>query len=118
VKLIDKAMGVQTQMTQNEIVGEVLQHHIMAESRCEIFRGRQEMLDAIQETLSRDDRGLLVIHGVSGCGKTSIMAKSAQMVRKCILVNNLFHCHGLDVLVGDNICFRYVIAGLIFTGIA
>ena len=81
VKLVNKSMGVQSLLSQNEIFVEVLQQHKMAVSRSSIFRGRTEILNTIRETLSREHQGIVVIHGVSGCGKTSVMAKSSQLVR-------------------------------------
>ena len=56
------------------------QHLKMAHDRCRIFHGRDDLLDKLQTILSRDSRQPIVVHGHSGCGKTSLMAMTAQKV--------------------------------------
>ena len=60
----------------------VCQHLKMAKDRCSIFHGREDLLEKVQTILSRDtNRQPIVVHGHSGCGKTSLMAMTAQKVR-------------------------------------
>jgi hypothetical protein len=53
-------------------------HREFAEERCRHFVGRQDVLQRIKDYLGdpKADRPL-VIHGISGCGKTALMAKAA-----------------------------------------
>lgn len=56
-------------------------HHAFAESRGRTFIGRQSFLDAIDSYLGKDVAAPLVIHGRSGSGKTSLIARSCLDLR-------------------------------------
>ena len=52
-------------------------HREFAEERCRHFVGRQDVLERIKNYLADAQANRpLVIHGVSGCGKTALMAKA------------------------------------------
>ena len=55
-----------------------------------MFCGRQQILEDVCEYLGEKRQEILVLHGQSGCGKTSIMAQTAKLV--CVLLTfcNLF----------------------------
>ncbi|KAL5015965.1 hypothetical protein ScPMuIL_005554 [Solemya velum] len=57
---------------------EVLQHTKFCQTKCESFHGRAETLKEIQDYMKSDSGEALVVHGESGCGKTSILAMAAQ----------------------------------------
>ena len=59
---------------------EVLEHAHQAMGKCERFHGRTDVLDDIHNYIFSTNNQPFVIHGDSGCGKTSIMAKAALMV--------------------------------------
>ena len=49
-----------------------------------MFCGRQQILEDVCEYLGEKRQEILVLHGQSGCGKTSIMAQTAKLV--CVLL--------------------------------
>jgi len=46
------------------------------------FRGREDILNRIELYLSQPATDPLVLHGLSGSGKTSVLAKSASLVHQ------------------------------------
>lgn len=62
---------------------EVLEHASFCLRKCKSFYGREEFLGTIRHGLinSKGER-VVVIHGESGCGKTSILAKIAKDVKR------------------------------------
>ena len=72
--------GVKSSKTYDEIVTEVLQHQHFAKIRCEVFEGREDVLDEIQNYLTNGCRLPLVIFGNSGCGKTTVMARLFEVL--------------------------------------
>ena len=63
-------------------VVEILQHLTTCTSRSHIFRGREDVLQRIKNYLQQPlENKPLVVYGQSGSGKTSVLAKSASMVR-------------------------------------
>ncbi|XP_021375216.1 NACHT and WD repeat domain-containing protein 2-like isoform X2 [Mizuhopecten yessoensis] len=59
---------------------ECLQHIRFCQQKCATFHGRETTLDKIKTYLTTANQKPLVIHGMSGCGKTSIMAMAAKLV--------------------------------------
>ncbi|XP_022103450.1 NACHT domain- and WD repeat-containing protein 1-like isoform X2 [Acanthaster planci] len=57
---------------------ELLHHAKFCETKCSVFHGRQELMTNIREFLSPKPGKPLVVHGVSGSGKTSVMAMLAR----------------------------------------
>ena len=54
-------------------------HREFAEERCRHFVGRQDVLERIKDYLADPKANRpLVIHGVSGCGKTALMAEAVS----------------------------------------
>ncbi|WAR13694.1 NWD2-like protein [Mya arenaria] len=80
VAKIDAAVNREKSLNTDEIYIEVLQHLSMARERCEMFHGREEILEMISEYLHGNEQQILVLYGQSGCGKTSIMAQTIKLV--------------------------------------
>ncbi|XP_033761972.1 NACHT domain- and WD repeat-containing protein 1-like isoform X2 [Pecten maximus] len=59
---------------------ECLQHIRFSQQKCANFHGRETTLEKIKTYLTTPNAKPLVIHGMSGCGKTSIMAMAAKLV--------------------------------------
>ncbi|KAJ8304435.1 hypothetical protein KUTeg_018018 [Tegillarca granosa] len=57
---------------------ECLQHMTFCKEKCKDFQGREKTLQQIKEYVLGPIDQPFVIHGSSGCGKTSIMAMAAQ----------------------------------------
>ncbi|XP_076472592.1 NACHT domain- and WD repeat-containing protein 1-like [Babylonia areolata] len=67
----------------NALVEEVTQHTRFCQEKCANFFGRQDALERTQAYLKDRNPGrVLVIHGKSGSGKTSIMAMAARQACK------------------------------------
>lgn len=78
--MIDRAMKEENFAMANDLLVEVLQHSLMAVSRCDMFHGREDIMAKVQNHVTSASDSPLVIYGDSGCGKTSVMAKAANLV--------------------------------------
>ncbi|XP_077984832.1 NACHT domain- and WD repeat-containing protein 1-like [Glandiceps talaboti] len=63
---------------------EISQHVTFCQDKCEAFQGRENVLKPIESYLTSNNSNILVLHGMSGCGKTSIVAMAAKMVRRLV----------------------------------
>ena len=88
VQMIDKASQKENN-TQNtskaddsskELFMECLKHAHHCAQRVATFQGRVDILEEIKGYLTSDCTQPYVVYGASGCGKTSVMAKMADMV--------------------------------------
>ncbi|XP_071851838.1 NACHT domain- and WD repeat-containing protein 1-like isoform X2 [Apostichopus japonicus] len=61
---------------------DVAQHALFAQTRCKTFFGRKETLREVKDYLQSDLRQPLVFHGEPGIGKSSIIAKSLELLPK------------------------------------
>ncbi|MBN1568326.1 MAG: DUF4062 domain-containing protein [Acidobacteria bacterium] len=59
-------------------------HARFAEERQRYFVGRVDVLDRIRKYLQGDESHPLIIHGMSGCGKSALMAKSIHLCKSWI----------------------------------
>ncbi len=57
------------------MTSEILQHFHLGRGRCEVFEGRDDVIETAREYLNNNSGIPLTIYGKSGCGKTSVMAK-------------------------------------------
>lgn len=84
VKLVRRAMRKEDQSTFGKIVTEILQHSHTCNTVSRIFLGREDELQTIKEyiTGSGEDKFKypLVLYGVGGSGKTSLLAKAASLI--------------------------------------
>ncbi|XP_077990681.1 NACHT domain- and WD repeat-containing protein 1-like [Glandiceps talaboti] len=82
--LIDRAAQKdQGHISNDSMYDEILQHLTFCKFKCQSFHGREDVLSAIKGYVNERFKGNqgtaspLVIHGESGSGKTSVMAKAA-----------------------------------------
>ena len=62
---------------------EVLQHALFCQRKGLPCQGRDDFLDLVRKSLiARERQRVAILHGESGCGKTSIMAKMAVDIGK------------------------------------
>lgn len=64
---------------QGQIVTEILQHLHACNNSVKVFYGREDSLDHIMQYMLDDSDKPMVLYGEGGCGKTSLLAKSAAM---------------------------------------
>lgn len=80
VKLVDRAMRKEDSSAQGQIVTEILQHLHACNNSVKVFYGREESLEKIKRYMLEDSDKPLVLYGEGGCGKTSLLAKTAALV--------------------------------------
>ncbi|CAG0888380.1 unnamed protein product [Darwinula stevensoni] len=78
-KLVDRAMRKEDSSTQGQIITEILQHLHACNNSVKVFYGREEDLEKIREYIAGASDKPMVLHGEGGCGKTSMLAKSASL---------------------------------------
>lgn len=68
---------------EDSLIEEILQHALFCQRKGLACQGREEFLQSVKKSLLdvRNKRAV-ILHGESGCGKTSVMAKIAVEVRK------------------------------------
>lgn len=79
ITLVDRA-AFKLNASADGTFSESLEHAHTCISKCAQFLGREDILNEIQNHVAGSSREPFVIHGRSGCGKTSVMAKAASMV--------------------------------------
>lgn len=68
---------------EDSLVEEILQHALFCQKKGLACQGRDEFLQSVKKSLLdyRNQR-VVILHGESGCGKTSVMAKIAVEIKK------------------------------------
>ena len=68
---------------KDPLIEEILQHALFCQKKGLACQGRDEFLQSVKQSLLdyRNNR-VVILHGDSGCGKTSVMAKIAVEIRK------------------------------------
>ncbi|XP_056633882.1 NACHT and WD repeat domain-containing protein 2 [Diorhabda sublineata] len=79
VKLVDRAMRKEDSSAQGQIVTEILQHLHACNNSVQVFYGREDSLEHIRNYMLDDSDKCLILYGEGGCGKTSLLAKSASL---------------------------------------
>jgi NACHT domain- and WD repeat-containing protein len=79
VKLVDRAMRKEDSSAQGQIITELLQHLHACNNSVKVFHGREETLDKIEAYMLGNSDKPLVLYGEGGCGKTSLLSKSAHL---------------------------------------
>uniref|UniRef100_T1J835 NACHT domain-containing protein n=1 Tax=Strigamia maritima TaxID=126957 RepID=T1J835_STRMM len=79
-KLVDRAMRKEDQSSLGQIVTEILQHLHTCNGSVKVFYGRKEDLARIHEYITGNNDRPFVLHGDGGCGKTSLLAKTASLI--------------------------------------
>ncbi|XP_023233004.1 NACHT and WD repeat domain-containing protein 2-like [Centruroides sculpturatus] len=80
IKLVDKAMRKAYLNAHAPIVTEILQHLHACNSAITIFEGRLSEIERVKSYVYNDSDQPLILHGMGGCGKTSLIAKIASMI--------------------------------------
>ncbi len=86
-KLVRKAMRKEDQSPFGKITTEILHHSHLCNNNVEVFLGRENQLNAIEQYIKSDSQLPLVIHGCSGCGKTSLLSKAATLIEHWSPIN-------------------------------
>ncbi|XP_061186244.1 NACHT and WD repeat domain-containing protein 2-like [Saccostrea echinata] len=68
---------------------EFLRHAALVEEKSSGIRGRDEIVKKIKDYVLGDSKEVLVVHGESGCGKTSVMALAAKQAFQWIRGNGM-----------------------------
>lgn len=79
--LIDKAMIYKRHISRNSHIVEIHQHLTMCKIRSQVFKGREEIIKKLKFYLTSPSCYPLVIYGLSGSGKTSVLAKCASLIK-------------------------------------
>ncbi|KAL2749964.1 NACHT and WD repeat domain-containing protein 2 [Vespula maculifrons] len=87
IKLVDRAMRKEDSSAQGQIITEILQHLHACNNSVKIFYGREDILENIKYHMLGDSEKPLVLYGEGGCGKTSLLAKSAGLSSTVWLIN-------------------------------
>lgn len=68
----------------DNLIKEICQHASMCQEKSRIFHGREEIIERIHSYLAEETESNtpLVVHGESGCGKTSVTAKAAVLTKE------------------------------------
>ena len=99
VDMINKGIEEKKKLDlENSLVKEISLHTTTCQEKSRVFYGREDVLDAIMShvrtSLANDkvgkksedeaatDKRILVVHGASGCGKTSIMAVAVKKIKE------------------------------------
>ncbi|KAJ0171169.1 hypothetical protein K1T71_013368 [Dendrolimus kikuchii] len=77
IKLVDRAMRKEDSSAQGQIVTEILQHLHACNNSVKVFHGREPELSYIEDYMKNSSDKPLVLYGEGGCGKTSLLSKSA-----------------------------------------
>lgn len=81
-RLINSALTNQTNLS-SPLHSEVLHHAALCTTKCESYCDRRDgILSRIQDHILKPATNPLVIHGRSGSGKTSVMAKAASCMQE------------------------------------
>ncbi len=78
--MISVNINQQRQMQKDSLYEEVVQHWNLCKAKCDVFVGRDVILEEIKDYILGGTDKVFIIHGESGIGKTSIMAKAASMI--------------------------------------
>lgn len=79
IKLVDRAMRKEDSSALGQIITEILQHLHACNNSVKVFYGREDSLEKIRNYMLGDSDKILILYGEGGCGKTSLLAKSASM---------------------------------------
>ncbi|XP_050546334.1 NACHT and WD repeat domain-containing protein 2 isoform X3 [Daktulosphaira vitifoliae] len=78
-KLVDRAMRKEDSSPQGQIVTEILQHLHACHNSVKVFYGREDSLTQIESYMKSDCEKPIILYGEGGCGKTSLLAKAADL---------------------------------------
>ncbi|KAJ8313494.1 hypothetical protein KUTeg_008055 [Tegillarca granosa] len=81
IRLVDEAMAKHERLSNDPVFTEALQHLHKCVQFCKVFQGREDIVDKIQQYVQGPSDHPFVLHGESGCGKTSLTAKGASQIK-------------------------------------
>uniref|UniRef100_A0A1I8G4P0 NACHT domain-containing protein n=1 Tax=Macrostomum lignano TaxID=282301 RepID=A0A1I8G4P0_9PLAT len=81
-RLIERAVRDLSELESNTLYTEVLQHSHQCVNYVSQFQGREDTMGAVRDYIVGPSRRPLVIHGCSGCGKTSVLARAGNLARQ------------------------------------
>ncbi|KAJ8019859.1 NACHT domain- and WD repeat-containing protein 1 [Holothuria leucospilota] len=90
VAMIDKRLCQRSKVKSAHLKAfyeELLHHSSFRENKCRSFRGRDDIFEAVEKFLEIKSSKPCVIHGISGSGKTSVMAMIAKRAKNFIKAN-------------------------------
>ncbi|KAH3755207.1 hypothetical protein DPMN_189897 [Dreissena polymorpha] len=76
---IESAVQKERSLNMDGLYIELLQHLNMANERCRMFHGREEILKDVASYIQGSENKILALYGQSGCGKTSIIAQITKL---------------------------------------
>ncbi|XP_069111532.1 NACHT and WD repeat domain-containing protein 2-like [Argopecten irradians] len=79
--LVDNAMAKHERLSSDPVFTEALQHLHACTKYCKVFQGREDIVKKIEEHIVGPSNRPFVLHGESGCGKTSLTAKGASQIK-------------------------------------
>lgn len=79
-RLVDRAMRKEDSSPQGQIVTEILQHLHACNNSVKVFYGRENDLEKVRRYILGPSIQPLTLFGAGGCGKTSLLAKSASLI--------------------------------------
>lgn len=76
---------------EDSLNDEILQHALFCQKKGLACQGRDDFLQSVKSSLlERNDKRTVILHGESGCGKTSVLAKMAVEVRNWLEDDSAF----------------------------
>lgn len=81
-RLIMISMSNVRSISRNTQAVEILQHLTMCKTRSLVFKGREDILNKVRRYLSNPTDQPVILYGLSGSGKTSVIARSASLVKQ------------------------------------
>ena len=79
-RLVDRAMRKEDSSPQGQIVTEILQHLHACQNSVKVFVGREHDLEKVRRYIVGPSTQPIILYGAGGCGKTSLLAKSASLI--------------------------------------
>jgi primosomal protein N' len=68
--------------TVDPLEKEISAHEIFGKERARVFRGRPDILKAVEKYIAGSDQHVLAVWGASGSGKSALMAKAIEQARE------------------------------------
>jgi len=78
--LVDNAMEKHERFSSDPVFTEALQHLHACTQFCKVFQGREDIVQCLGKYVIGTSTQPFILYGESGCGKTSLTAKSASQV--------------------------------------
>lgn len=88
IEQVERAMMKHEKLSQDPVYTEVLQHSHACVNFCKVFQGREDIIDKIKDYVTGNSNIPFILHGESGCGKTSLTAKGSSQARSWLQKGN------------------------------